>query len=338
MPPYREEPQFQDAEVRGESAGLAFLPADRRVCVRLHRQGVAKMRAAGLLAARILDEAGALIAPGVTTDAIDALVHDATVAAGAYPSPLNYGRFPKSVCTSLNEVICHGIPDSTALREGDIINVDVTVYLDGHHGDTSRTFLVGAVDPEAAKLVEVTRQALEAGIAVCKPGAPFRAIGAAIHALADQHGYGVCAGFCGHGVGRAFHSGPTILHCRNSEPGTMVAGQTFTIEPMLTLSKQGVKARMWNDGWTAVTVDGSWSAQFEHTLLITPTGVEILTRSPAEADGTAPAARAPAVVLPTVAAPQPVARPAAPPKPAKQKRRPQGGVGGASWTLGQPPP
>ena len=305
-----------------------------RVCVRCHRQGIVKMRAAGQLAARILDEAATLIVPGVTTDAIDALVHEATVAAGAYPSPLNYGKFPKSVCTSLNEVICHGIPDTTVLMEGDIINVDVTVYLDGYHGDTSRTFLVGAVDPEAAQLVEVTRQALEAGIAVCKPGAPFRAIGAAIHALADQHGFGVCSGFCGHGVGRAFHSGPTILHCRNSERGVMVAGQTFTIEPMLTLTKQGVNARMWGDGWTAVTVDGSWSAQFEHTLLITPTGVEVLTRSPKEAaaDARAPP---PPVAAPTVAAPQPVVRPVASPKPQKQKRRPQGGVGGVSF--GQAP-
>ena len=309
------------------------------MCVRCHGQGIVKMRAAGLLAARILDEAAALIVPGVNTDAIDALVHEATVAAGAYPSPLNYGKFPKSVCTSLNEVICHGIPDTTVLVEGDIINVDVTVYLNGYHGDTSRTFLVGAVDPEAAQLVEVTRQALEAGIAVCKPGAPFRAIGTAIHALADQHGFGVCSGFCGHGVGRAFHSGPTILHCRNSERGVMVAGQTFTIEPMLTLTKQGVNARMWGDGWTAVTVDGSWSAQFEHTLLITPTGVEVLTRSPKEAGATAAAdARAPPpppVAAPTVAAPQPVVRPVAPPKQQKQKRKPQGGVGGVSF--GQAP-
>jgi len=293
------------------------------------------MRAAGQLAARILDQAAELIRPGVKTDEIDALVHEATIAAGAYPSPLNYGKFPKSVCTSLNEVICHGIPDTTVLQDGDIINVDVTCFLDGYHGDTSRTFLVGNVDEDARKLVEVTRQALEAGISVCRPGAPYRAIGAVIHGLADQHGYGVCSGFCGHGVGKAFHSGPTILHCRNTEPGTMVVGQTFTIEPMLTMTKQGVKARMWNDGWTAVTVDGSWSAQFEHTLLITPTGVEVLTLSPQASStmstaATVAAASTGGVVLPTAVLPPP---PPPPPKAVKQKRKPQGFGAAKTWTF-----
>lgn len=247
--------------------------------------GVGRMRAAGALAARVLSLAGRLVAPGVSTDDLDAAVHAAIVAAGAYPSPLNYGGFPKSVCTSINEVICHGIPDSTLLQEGDIVNVDVTVYLDGVHGDTSATFLVGAVDPEAVRLVEATRAALEAGIAVVRSGARYSAIGAAIQAVADAHGYGVADGFCGHGVGAAFHSGPTILHAANSEPGVMVAGETFTIEPMLCLTKRGAgRALIWDDKWTAVTRDGSWSAQFEHTLLVTPQGAEVLTRREGEGE------------------------------------------------------
>jgi methionyl aminopeptidase len=161
------------------------------------------------------------------------------------------------------------------LQEGDIINIDVTVFLNGHHGDTSRTFLVGAVDAGAAALVEATQRALFGAIALCAPGVPFRSIGTFIQALADKEGYGVVPAFVGHGVGREFHSGPTIVHCRNSEPGVMAVGQTFTIEPMLTLG--GTKERFWEDEWTAVTVDGSWSAQFEHTLLIVPGGVEVLT-------------------------------------------------------------
>jgi methionyl aminopeptidase len=234
------------------------------------------MRAAGKLAAEVLNFAGTLVAPGVTTDSIDRAVHAMIVGAGAYPSPLNYGGFPKSVCTSLNECICHGIPDSTVLQEGDIINIDVTVFLDGHHGDTSRTFLVGAVDAQAQALVAATRASLAAAIAICAPGVPFKSIGATIAAHAKQAGgYGIVPSFVGHGVGREFHSGPTIVHCANNEPGVMAVGQTFTIEPMLTIG--ATKERFWDDEWTAVTHDGSWSAQFEHTLLIVPGGVEVLT-------------------------------------------------------------
>ena len=328
MPEYNTTPQVQDAAVRR--------PSHRhpRCCWLTPSQGIAKMRAAGRLAADILEMAGALVRPGVQTEEIDRAVHEATVAAGAYPSPLNYGAFPKSVCTSVNEVICHGIPDSTVLQEGDIVNIDVTVYLDGHHGDTSRTFLVGSVDPQASQLVDVTRQALEAGIAVCRPGAPFKAIGAAIHALADSHGLGCCPGFCGHGVGKAFHSGPTILHTRNSEPGVMAVGQTFTIEPMLTLTKAGVKERFWDDGWTAVTVDGSWSAQFEHTLLITADGVEVLTLTQAAATARAAAGAAAPVEPAAAPAAAPARTQAAKPAPAvKQKRRPGGGGKERAWTF-----
>jgi methionyl aminopeptidase len=276
------------------------------------------MRAAGKLAAEVLNFAGTLVRPGITTDEIDVAVHAMTVAAGAYPSPLNYGGFPKSVCTSLNECICHGIPDSTVLQEGDIINIDVTVFLDGHHGDTSRTFHVGAVDAGAAALVDATQRALFGAIALCAPGVPFRNIGTYIHALADKEGYGVVPAFVGHGVGREFHSGPTIVHCRNTEPGVMAVGQTFTIEPMLTLG--GTKERFWPDEWTAVTADGSWSAQFEHTLLIVPGGVEVMTL----AEGT------PAVVgLPSDEAR--AARAAAAPAPAAGKK---GGGGAKSSSKG----
>ena len=198
--------------------------------------------------------------------------------AGAYPSPLNYGGFPKSVCTSLNECICHGIPDTTELREGDIINVDVTVYLNGYHGDTSRTICVGKVTDEVQRLVDVTEKSLAEAIKICKPGTPVRKIGATIHAIADEAGFGVVEKFVGHGVGKEFHSGPTVRHHRNNDPGVLVKGQTFTIEPMLTIGRTA--DRMWRDGWTAVTADGKWTAQCEHTLLITDDGVEILTASP----------------------------------------------------------
>ncbi|CAI5519640.1 unnamed protein product [Closterium sp. Naga37s-1] len=215
-------------------------------------------------------------APGVTTDEIDRAVHEMIIEAGAYPSPLNYAGFPKSVCTSVNECICHGIPDSRPLEDGDIINIDVTVYLNGYHGDTSKTFYCGNVSNAAKKLVEVTEEALNAAIAVCGPDAEFKKIGQAIHAMADKHSYGVVRKFIGHGVGSVFHAGPAVLHYRNNEPGRMQVGQTFTIEPMFTMG--GVRDVMWDDGWTAVTADGTLTAQFEHTLLITETGVEVLTR------------------------------------------------------------
>ncbi|KAF8072774.1 MAP1D [Scenedesmus sp. PABB004] len=245
-------------------------------------EGVAAMRAAGRLAARALRLAGALVAPGVSTDAIDAAVHEYVVAAGAYPSPLRYHGFPKSICTSVNEVVCHGIPDARPLAEGDVVNVDVTAYLGGHHGDTNATFYVGEPAPAVAELVEATRAALDAGIAVCGPGVPFRAIGHAIHRVADAAGLGLVRDFVGHGIGRAFHAAPAVLHHRNVRPGAMEVGQTFTIEPILTLG--GARHTTWRDGWTVVTADGSYAAQFEHTLLVTHDGVEVLTALPADND------------------------------------------------------
>ena len=237
------------------------------------------MRRAGRLAAEVLDMAEKMIAPGTTTtNDIDEAVHAMTIAAGAYPSPLNYGGFPKSVCTSLNECICHGIPDDTVILDGDIINIDVTVYLNGYHGDTSRTIMVGNVTEEVRRLVETTERALDAAIAICKPGTPVRKIGATIHQIADDAKFGVVDKFVGHGVGKVFHSGPTVRHHRNNDPGTLRVGQTFTIEPMLTIGT--TRDKMWKDGWTSVTADGKWTAQCEHTLLVTETGVDVLTASP----------------------------------------------------------
>ncbi|KAK3122964.1 hypothetical protein QOZ80_8AG0621180 [Eleusine coracana subsp. coracana] len=238
-------------------------------------ESIGHMRAACELAARVLRYAGTLVKPSVTTDEIDRAVHQMTIDAGAYPSPLGYGGFPKSVCTSVNECNCHGIPDSRALQDGDIINIDVTVYLNGYHGDTSRTYLVGDVDKSAKQLVDVTEECMMSGISACKHGASFKEIGQRISEVAGKYGYSIDP-FVGHGVGRIFHSEPIIWHTYDYEPGFMVAGQTFTIEP--TLSMGSTQCELWDDGWTAVAVDGSLSAQFEHTVLITADGAEILTK------------------------------------------------------------
>ncbi|KAF5185983.1 Methionine aminopeptidase [Thalictrum thalictroides] len=234
------------------------------------------MIASGRLAAQVLEYAGTLVKPGIKTDEIDEAVHQMIIDNGAYPSPLGYGGFPKSVCTSVNECICHGIPDSRALEDGDIINIDVTVYLNGYHGDTSTTFFCGNVDDEAKKLVEVTKECLYKAIKICAPGVEFKKIGKTIHDHADKYHYGVVRHFVGHGVGQVFHADPVILHYRNNDAGRMVVGQTFTIEPMLTMGS--VNPVIWDDNWTVVTVDGSLSAQFEHTLLITQDGAEIMTQ------------------------------------------------------------
>ncbi|KAI9166126.1 hypothetical protein LWI28_026675 [Acer negundo] len=239
-------------------------------------KGIECMRASGRLAAQVLEYAGTLVKPGVTTDEIDQAVHQMIIDNGAYPSPLGYGGFPKSVCTSVNECICHGIPDSRPLEDGDIINIDVTVYLNGYHGDTSTTFFCGDVDDEARNLVKVTKECLDKAISVCAPGVEYRKIGKTIHDHADKYRYGVVQQFVGHGVGRVFHSDPVVLHYRNKDGGRMMLNQTFTIEPMLTIGS--INPVMWNDDWTVVTQDGSLSAQFEHTILITQDGAEILTQ------------------------------------------------------------
>ncbi|RXI07173.1 hypothetical protein DVH24_026309 [Malus domestica] len=239
-------------------------------------KGIECMRASGRLAAQVLEHAGTLVKPGTKTDEIDQAVHQMIIDNGAYPSPLGYGGFPKSVCTSVNECICHGIPDSRALEDGDIVNIDVTVYLNGYHGDTSTTFFCGDVDNEARKLVQVTKECLDKAISICAPGVEYKKIGKTIQDHADKNRYGVVRQFVGHGVGRVFHADPVILHFRNNDSGRMLLNQTFTIEPMLTMGSYN--AVMWDDNWTVVTEDGSLSAQFEHTILITEDGAEILTQ------------------------------------------------------------
>ena len=244
------------------------------------------MRAACLLAARTLKMAGELVKPGVSTEEINEAVHTYTLEAGAIPAPLNYGAdpgrgippFPKSVCTSVNDVICHGIPSPTEiLKDGDIVNVDVTCILDGFHGDTSRTFFVGEVAPEVKKLVEVTHECMLLGIRTVKPGSRTRDIGTAIETHAKKHGYGVVEEYVGHGIGRNFHEDPQVPHYRSrGENPRFRPGMTFTVEPMINL---GGKETVLDpaDRWTVRTVDGSLSAQFEHTVLVTETGHDILT-------------------------------------------------------------
>jgi methionyl aminopeptidase len=234
------------------------------------------MRAAGKLAAQALVEVSKHIAPGVRTDSLDAIGHEFLCDHGAYPSTLGYRGFPKSLCTSVNEVICHGIPDSYELRDGDIVNVDITAFLNGVHGDTDATYPVGEIDEESALLLERTQAALHRAINAVKPGRRVNVIGRVIEAYAKRFGYGVVRDFTGHGIGRSFHSGLVIPHYDSERYDTLIEpGMTFTIEPMLTLGTE--QWDMWDDGWTVVTKDRRRSAQFEHTLLVTDTGAEILT-------------------------------------------------------------
>jgi len=234
------------------------------------------MRVAGRLAAQATQLAGEHCKPGVTTDEIDRVVHEFLCDHGAYPSTLGYKGYPKSCCTSLNEVICHGIPDSTVIQDGDIINVDVTAFLDGVHGDTDATFCVGEVAEPVRLLVERTHEAMMRGIKAVAPGRPVSVIGRVIEAYAKRFDYGVVRDFGGHGISSTFHTGLFIPHYDNpSATTTLEVGMTFTIEPMITLGTH--RYEMWKDGWTVVTRDRQWTAQFEHTLVVTETGAEILT-------------------------------------------------------------
>jgi methionyl aminopeptidase len=234
------------------------------------------MRTAGKIAAQALLAAGEVVAPGVSTDQVDAVVHEFLCDHGAYPSTLGYKGFPKSCCTSLNEVICHGIPDSTVIQDGDIVNVDVTAYIGGVHGDTNATFLAGDVSEEVRLLVERTREATERGIRAVRPGRQLNVVGRVIESYAKRFGYGVVRDFTGHGIGRSFHSGLVVLHYDDpSVELVLEPGMTFTIEPMITLG--GIDYDIWRDGWTVTTKDKSWTAQFEHTVLVTTDGVEVLT-------------------------------------------------------------
>ena len=238
------------------------------------------MRIAGQIAADALVEIGRNVRPGVSTDELDRIGHEFLIDHGAYPSTLGYRGYPKSLCSSLNEVICHGIPDSRPLADGDIINIDVTLYMHGVHGDTSTTFLVGDVDEVSFRLVKETARSLDLGIAAVHPGGAVNEIGKAIETHARQHRLGVVREFIGHGVGTEFHSNLQIPHYYERRLTTRLElGTTFTIEPMLTLGAP--EAALWDDDWTAVTIDGTRTAQFEHTLVVGDSGAERLTVTPA---------------------------------------------------------
>ena len=238
---------------------------------------VEKIRAAGKIAAEAIALVGANAKAGVTTDELDKLAHEYMVSQGAYPSTLGYRGFPKSCCTSINEVICHGIPDDTVLQDGDIMNVDITAFKDGFHGDSNATFLIGEVSSVVADLVERTKEALDRAIAVVMPGRPINVIGRTIESYAKRFNYGVIRDFTGHGIGEAFHSGLVIPHfdAAPNYSNTMEVGMVFTIEPMLTLGTH--EWDIWSDNWTVTTKDKSITAQFEHTLVVTESGAEILT-------------------------------------------------------------
>jgi len=253
---------------------------DRDGKIKLHGpEAFAGMRKAGQLAAEALDMLTEHIKPGVTTETLDELVLDFALERGASPAPLNYRGFPKSICTSINHVVCHGIPGPKPLREGDIVNIDVTLIIDGWHGDTSRMYPVGRISRRAERLIRVTYEALQRGIAAVEPGATTGHIGGAIQAYAESERCSVVRDFCGHGLGQVFHDRPNILHY--GEPGegvTLEPGMLFTIEPMINLGRPHVKVLP--DGWTAVTRDRELSAQFEHTVGVTEAGCEVFTHSP----------------------------------------------------------
>jgi methionyl aminopeptidase len=241
-----------------------------------------RMRAAGRAAREVLLEVGAAVRAGVTTDELDRICHEAYIARGGYPSTLDYKGYPKSLCTSVNEVICHGIPDDRELQDGDLVNCDVTIYLQGVHGDCSATFLVGDVDEVGRKLVQATYESMWKGIDAVRPGARIYDIGRAIQEHAEANGFSVVRSFVGHGVGETFHTAPSVPHFFDPHADTLIEpGMTFTIEPMINEGGWEL-GRIWPDGWTAPTRDGSRSAQFEHSLLVTATGVEVLTLLPGE--------------------------------------------------------
>ena len=254
--------------------------SDREGKIKLHGpEAFAGMRRAGRLAAEALDMLHDYVKPGVTTEVLDDLVFDFAVAHDAYPAPLNYRGFPKSICTSINHVVCHGIPGPKPLREGDIVNIDVTLIVDGWHGDTSRMYAVGHISRRAERLIRVTYEALQRGIAAVKPGVTTGHIGAAIQSYAESERCSVVRDFCGHGLGQVFHDRPNILHYGEAGEGeALKPGMLFTIEPMINLGRPHVK--ILPDGWTAVTRDRELSAQFEHTVGVTETGCEVFTHSP----------------------------------------------------------
>ncbi|MDR7360743.1 type I methionyl aminopeptidase [Nocardioides marmoribigeumensis] len=266
VPPHIARPEYVDRPAPAPYDGPEVKDAET----------IERMRVAGRLAAQALQEVGRHVAPGVTTDELDRVGHEFLCDHGAYPSTLGYRGFPKSLCTSVNEVICHGIPDSRRIEDGDIVNVDITAFLDGVHGDTNATFLTPGVRQETRDLVGRTEEALRRGISAVKPGRRINVIGRVIEAYAGRFGYGVVREFTGHGIGTAFHSGLVVPHYDDPAYDDLIeVGMTFTIEPMLCLGTP--QWDMWPDGWTVTTKDKRPSAQFEHTLLVTPDGAEVLT-------------------------------------------------------------
>ncbi|MFM7068190.1 MAG: type I methionyl aminopeptidase, partial [Actinomycetes bacterium] len=266
VPPTIERPDYARTGVPADRQSRAIRTADE----------IEAMRVAGRVAAEALIEVGRHVRPGITTDQLDQIGHDAMVAAGSYPSTLNYRSYPKSLCTSVNEVVCHGIPDSRKLVDGDIVNVDVTAYIGGVHGDTSATFLVGEVDEDSMALVRATRAAMHAGIAVTGPNARIYEIGRAIEDTVLPLGYSIVREFIGHGIGDQFHTSLQIPHFFDKRNDTvLLPGMTFTVEPMINIGSHRIG--MWDDDWTVVTADLQRSAQFEHTILITEDGHELLT-------------------------------------------------------------
>jgi methionyl aminopeptidase len=251
---------------------------------------IERMRHAGAVAKEILRLAGEAVKPGVTTDEIDVYVHDLCIERNAYPSPLNYHGYPKSVCSSVNEVICHGIPDSRVLQDGDICNLDVTVYINGVHGDTNATFPVGKISDVDKELIRITEECTWYGIEAVKPGVALNEVGRAIENHAKKHKYGVVRAFIGHGIGENFHTDIQVMHYYDPRNNMVLReGMTFTIEPMITLGTW--QHKMWDDDWTAVTADGRRTAQFEHTLVVTADGCEVLTGGEGAVSPTAPWSR-----------------------------------------------
>lgn len=267
-----------DGMAHGESASL--VSAEERQITLHGPDEFEAMRRAGRLAAETLDFITPEVRPGVTTEHLDRLCHDFIVERDAIPAPLNYRGFPKSICTSVNHVVCHGIPsDDKRLADGDIVNIDVTVILDGWHGDTSRMFFIGQPSVKARRLVDITYEAMMRGIAAVKPGATLGDIGHAIQSFAEKNRFSVVRDFCGHGLGRIFHTAPSVLHYGHPGHGIELReGMFFTVEPMINAGKFDVK--LLQDGWTAVTRDRSLSAQFEHSIGVTETGYEVFTISP----------------------------------------------------------
>lgn len=267
VPDSIERPEYAWKDTVAENIGEPFVQTP---------EIIEKMREASRIAANALEAAGAAVAPGVTTDEIDRIAHEYMLDHGAYPSTLGYRGFEKSCCTSLNEIVCHGIPDTTVIQEGDICNIDVTAYKNGVHGDTNATFLAGDVAEEHKLLVERTHEAMMRGIRAAKPGREVNVIGRVIESYAKRFGYNVVTDFTGHGVGPTFHNGLVVLHYdSDAYTDVLEPGMTLTIEPMINLG--GLDYEIWDDGWTVQNTDGEYTAQFEHTILITEDGNEILT-------------------------------------------------------------